>query len=250
MTSSALLKALNILESFQDSPQAMTAKEIAMRQDETQSSVQRSLYTLETLGYLEREENSKAYVPGRGCLRPVYGYLRNNRLVESAMPYLIDLSEKFSTRADLTVLHGTEIVYLSRVPSRDEILNLAPLGRRWPAVNTASGRAILAALTDEECDRVLAASTFARITPYSLDTRAAVARAIAQTRKIGYAYQSKEVSVGAASVGAAVVGADREVLGAIILGGAVEAFQDRKRRDKLGRALRQAARAIGAYHLS
>lgn len=250
MTSSALLKALNILEAFQDSAQAMTAKEIAVRQSETQSSVQRSLYTLETLGYLEREENGKAYVPGRGCLCPVYGYLRNNRFLESATPYLIDLSERFATRADLTVLHGTEIVYVSRVPSRDEILNLAPLGRRWPAVNTASGRAILAALTDEECERVLAASTFAKITPYSLDTRTAVAHAIAQTREVGYAYQSEEVAVGSASVGAAVVGGGGEVLGALILGGAVDAFQDRERRDNLGQAVKQAARAIGAYHLS
>ena len=77
-----------------------------------------------------------------------------------------------------------------------------------------------------------------------------MARAIAQTRDIGYAYQSKEVSVGAASVGAAVVGKGGAVLGAIILGGAVEAFQEPERRDQLGQALKQAARAIGAYHLS
>ena len=98
MSSNALAKALDVLEAFQNSSGALTVKDVAELNDETQSSVQRSIYTLETLGYLEREEAGKRYVPGRACLRPVYGYLRNNRFLETATPYLIDLSERFATR--------------------------------------------------------------------------------------------------------------------------------------------------------
>ncbi|SNZ19257.1 IclR family transcriptional regulator [Cohaesibacter gelatinilyticus] len=247
MSSNALAKALDVLEAFQNSSGALTVKDVAELNDETQSSVQRSIYTLETLGYLEREEAGKRYVPGRACLRPVYGYLRNNRFLETATPYLIDLSERFATRADLTVLEGTDIVYLSRIPSRDELLNLSPLGRRWPAIHTASGRAILAAMKDDERDEVLSASSFSKTTPHSLTTLESIVRAIEDIKKSGYSYQSEEVLLGAASVGAAIVGTNGEVQGAIILGGAVEAFQDIDQRHILGNAVKQAARAIGAY---
>ena len=247
MSSNALQKALKVLEAFQKTPDALTVKEVAELNNETQSSVQRSIYTLETLGYLEREEAGKRYVPGRACLRPVYGYLRNNRFLETATPYLIDLSERFAARADLTVLDGTEIVYLSRIPSRDELLNLSPLGRRWPAVQTASGRAILAAMKDDECRKMIAASKIRTITPHSLTNKEQIVEAIKETREIGYAYQSEEVLLGAASVGAAVLGAADKVQGAIILGGPVETFNDPDKRHALGIAVKQAAQAIGAY---
>lgn len=247
MSSNALSKALEVLETFQRSSEALTVKEVAELSDETQSSVQRSIYTLETLGYLEREDAGKRYVPGRACLRPVYGYLRNNRFLETATPYLIDLSERFAARADLTVLDGTEIVYLSRIPSRDELLNLSPLGRRWPAAQTASGRAILAAMTDDACEQVIEASTLRNFTARSLTSREQIVQVIKETRETGYAYQSEEVLAGAASVGAAVIGTDGKVQGAIILGGPAETFDDPDKRQTLGNAVKHAAQAIGAY---
>ncbi|WP_040617063.1 IclR family transcriptional regulator [Roseibium sp. TrichSKD4] len=219
MSSNALLKALEALETFQNTSGSLSVMNIAELKGETLSSVQRSVYTLEALGYLEREENGKRFVPGRSCLRPVYGYLRNNRLLENATPYLIDLSERLASRADLSVLDGNDIVYLSRIPSRDELLNLAPLGRRWPAIHTASGRAILAAMTDEDRSKVLATTSFAKTTDHSLDTIEDVTIAINEARETGYAFQSEEVLIGAASVSAAVVGMDGRVYGAIILGG-------------------------------
>lgn len=247
MASNALLKALEVLETVSRSDNALTVKDISEVGRDSQSSVQRSVYTLEALGYLEREDSGKRYVPGRACLRPVYGYLRNNRFLETATPYLIDLSERFSTRADLTVLDGTEIVYLSRIPSRDELLHLSPLGRRWPAVQTASGRAILAAMTEQACNQVIEGSKLEQITPHSLCTQDAIFQAIQETRQLGYAFQSEEVLLGAASVGAAVVGANRVVQGAIILGGPVEAFADQEHRHQLGNALKLAAQAIGTH---
>ncbi|NVK12905.1 MAG: IclR family transcriptional regulator [Rhodobacteraceae bacterium] len=250
MSSNALLKALNALEAFQSSSGSLTVKDISKLTGETESSVQRSTYTLEALGYLERENAGSRYVPGRSCLRPVYGYLRNNRFLEAATPYLIDLSERYSTRADLTVLDGTEIVYLSRIPNRDELLNLSPLGRRWPAVSTASGRAILAALPEEMRSNILAGSAFSKITPMTLTSLEAVEEAIREAQSAGYAYQSEEVLIGAASVGAAVSGADGKVHGAVILGGPASAFETSSQRNILGEAVKKAAMAIGAYNLS
>jgi IclR family pca regulon transcriptional regulator len=220
---------------------------MAKLSSESASSVQRSAYTLEALGYLEREEGGIRYVPGRSCLRPVYGYLRNNRFLEAATPYLIELSERFSTRADLTVLDGTEIVYLSRFPSKDELLNLSPLGRRWPAASTASGRAILAALTVEARKRVLDKAQFPQITPRTLVDREEIDKAIENARNLGYAFQDEEVLLGAASVGAAVVDNAGHVHGSIIIGGPSRIFNEPSRRKIFGEAVAMSAVAISNY---
>ncbi|MGJ8627960.1 MAG: IclR family transcriptional regulator [Sulfitobacter sp.] len=247
MASTALLKTLRTLELFQSSDGALSVKDMAALSSESASSVQRSAYTLEALGYLEREDGGNRYVPGRSCLRPVYGYLRNNRFLEAATPYLIDLSERFKTRADLTVLDGTDIVYLSRIPSKDELLNLSPLGRRWPAASTASGRAILSALPEVECERLLNSAHFPQITTRTLVDRSEIENEIKSARILGYAYQDQEVLLGAASVGAAVVDNAKHVHGSIIIGGPSRIFNDPSQRQIFGEAVAQAAAAISGY---
>ncbi|WP_424987186.1 IclR family transcriptional regulator [Microbulbifer sp. S227A] len=250
MSSNALLKALHVLETFQQPIESMTVRDISAATGETESSVQRSTYTLERLGYLERADAGNRYVPGRSCLGPVYGFLRNNKLLETATPYLIDLAERVATRTHLSVLDGTEIVYLSRIPSQEERLNLSPLGRRWPAISTSSGRAILAALPEDAREEIIAASQFKKITPKTETDPAAIRAAIDLARQDGYSYQDGEVLPGAASVGSAVVSADGRVHGAVILGGPASAFADLDQRRALGEAVKQATRAIGACNLS
>lgn len=249
MKQNALTKALSCLEVFRAADNALSVKDIALRTGDSLSSVQRSVFTLEALGYLERENGSGRFVPGRSILRPAYAFLRNNRFLEAATPYLIDLAERYNMRADLTVLDGLDIVYLARVPSRDELLNLSPLGRRWPAASTASGRAILAALPENECNDIVAHSKLQFLTPHTITILAEVAELIDRSRLKGYAFQREEVLVGAASVGAAITGKGGRVLGAVILGGAVSHFESEDQVDSLGRAVVAAANAISAYNL-
>lgn len=249
MSSNALLKTLRCLEAFHMAPGALTTKDISEGTGDSLSSVQRSTFTLEALGYLEREPGGTRLVPGRSCLRPAYGYLRNNRFLETATPYLIDLSERFDTRADLTVLDGNEIVYLARVPSRDELLNLSPLGRRWPAVNTASGRAILAALPQQRREEIIENTVLQKITAHTITEIGAIREAIDDVHRHGYSYQSEEVLTGASSVGAAVMGSDNSVLGAVIVGGTTARFEHLEERQVLGEAVLKAARAISAHNI-
>jgi IclR family transcriptional regulator, pca regulon regulatory protein len=249
MRSNALLKTIRCLEAFQGADGALSVRDIAKITGDSLSSAQRSTFTMEALGYLEREENGSRLVPGRSCLRPAYAYLRNNRFLETATPYLIDLSERLDIRADLTVLDGTEIVYLARIPNRDELLNLSPLGRRWPAISTASGRAILAALPSAERERIIAASTYAQITPKTVTDAAGIRAAIDAVQANGYAYQNEEVLMGAASLGAAIVGKANKVLGAVIVGGAADRFSGEAQRKVLGDAVAKAAQAISAHNI-
>jgi len=250
MGSNALLKALQVLETFQNDTGALTVQDMADQTRQTKSSAQRSVYTLEKLGYLERYDDGARYVPGRSCLGPAYGFLQNNRLLEAATPFLLDLSEKVGMRAHLSVLEGTDIIYLSRIPSQEERLTLSPLGKRWPAVNASSGRAILAALPAEEREHIITASRLKKITSQTLVDLPSISEAIQKAKADGYAYQREEVLPGVASVSSAVVGTNGQVYGAVILSGPVARFQDSEDRHRLGEAVVQAACSIGACNLS
>lgn len=250
MASNALEKSLRTLEAFQTGQNTLTVKEIAEITGDAVSSVQRSTFTLESLGYLEREEGGNRYVLGRSCLRPAYGFLRNNRFLELASPHLIELSERLNTRCDLIVLDGTEIVYLARFPSKDETFDLSPVGRRWPAISTASGRAILAALPKSECDQILENSIFKKVTAKTITDKQKVIQLISEAKQTGVAYQFEEVLIGAASISAAITSADGSVTGAILVGGAVAQFRDPGVYAQLSSSIHQTALSISAYNIT
>ncbi|MCY4179649.1 MAG: IclR family transcriptional regulator [Litoreibacter sp.] len=247
MRSQALLKTLKCLEALQRAGRPLGVKGISAITNDTQSSVQRAVYTLEALGYLEHGPDEAGYVPGPACLRPAYGYLRNNKLLEIATPYLVDLSDRFDVRCDLTVLEGKDVMYLARIPGRDELLNLSFLGRRWPAIHTATGRAILSALPEAARENVLATSIPSPITPRSNLDMTAIRAEIAEAQQLGYAKVLEEVLLGAASVAAPVYGKDGGVVGAVMIGGEVERFDALTKRQVFGDAVKRTAQAITAY---
>ncbi len=249
MVANALLKTLRCLESFQTSSGVLTQSEIVGLTGDSASSVQRSLYTLEVLGYLERDAGGPQYAPGRACLKPAYGFMRSCQLLKTAMPHLIELRDRFDLRADLSTLEGTDIIYLGRIPSRDELLNLSPLGKRWPAANTASGRTMLAALPQQTCENIIATTQFKAFTPHTILDLSVIETLIKDAQRNGYAHQHKEVLLGSSSVAAAVTGAGGNVLGAITLGGTFERFSDPDELQRLGVAALKAAQAISAHNL-
>jgi DNA-binding IclR family transcriptional regulator len=245
----SLEKSLAILEALLSDEHPVGVADMAKRKGEAVSSVARSLFTLEALGYVERQQDEAGYTPGISCLRPAYGYLRSSRLLEAATPFVIDLSDRFETRADLAVLDGTEMIYLARVPARDEIMNLSPLGRRWPAIFTASGRSILSILAEDDCEAVLAKSDHAQLTSASTTDTARLRELIDEARRKGYAYQYGEILPGTASIAAPITGGQGRVLGSILLGGAISSFQHEGQLSVMVQGVMAAASALSALKI-
>src|SRR2546422_867304 len=59
----------------------------------------------------------------------------------------------------LEVLDGLEVPYLARHDGRQPVRHSSGVGRRLPAFSTATGKAALASLDDDELDRRLAGMT-------------------------------------------------------------------------------------------
>lgn len=123
--------------------------------------VRRILDTLVDFGYIERR--SQGYQVGARMLVLGKAHLEQSGLVRQALPYLLSLRESLLADAPRTLMMsvpvGTDIIIVERIFGRvTPIEVIADVGSRYPLVETAMGRAILAQMPAQWLAENLAAS--------------------------------------------------------------------------------------------
>jgi DNA-binding IclR family transcriptional regulator len=146
----ALVRGLSILSALSSANSNPTLSEVAASLGVTRSSAYRLLYTLGHLGFIEYDARAKTYALGPQVLALGYGYLASRDLTEVAMPHLERLRDRTGWSAHLGELHGREVVYLARVPTRRLVSSTVHVGTRLPAHATTMGRILLSGLSDDE----------------------------------------------------------------------------------------------------
>jgi IclR family transcriptional regulator, blcABC operon repressor len=107
----------------------------------------------------------------------------------------------------LAVLDGLEMTYLARHDGRQPVRLSSQIGRRLPATVTATGKAALASLDDEELDRRLAEiETLPVLTSHSIATMDALRAELAIVRRRGYAMDDEETVEGVVCFGVRIPG--------------------------------------------
>lgn len=211
----ALSKGLAVVTAFRSGRPSMNLVELAEATGLNKSTVQRSVYTFETLGYLAKDAVTKRYRLTPRSLDLGSGYLQTSELVERANPYLHELNRDTGESCNLLEPCGMDMLYVARFPSHKQIPIHVPLGRHLPMYCTAAGRAYLAALPERESEAILDASQLIAHTSSTVTDRERLREIIANARKDGHAFASEQYYVGDISVAAAVVNADGYPLGAV-----------------------------------
>ena len=166
-----LQKGLRLLSAFSREQPAMSLSDMARAIGLTRSAAFRLVYTLETLGFLQRDTDGRRYRLGAHVLSLGFAYLGSSDLIEIARPVLQDLRDATGMATQLAVLDGREIVYVARCDSNSSLTSTVSIGTRLPAHATAMGRALLlahdaAALADRFGDAPL--TRFTEATPLGL----------------------------------------------------------------------------------
>ena len=121
------------------------------------SAAQRFTHTLTKLGYLRKDPADQAVRADSEDAASGLPFLRSNRLVERAMPYLLHLTKETEETVNLTVLDDTEIIFVSRFMSRHMLNTDVIIGTRMPAYCTAPGIAMLSRLPEDEAVAIIEA---------------------------------------------------------------------------------------------
>jgi DNA-binding IclR family transcriptional regulator len=107
----------------------------------------------------------------------------------------------------LAILDGLEMTYLARHDGRQPVRLTSQIGRRLPATVTATGKAALASLDEDELDRRLAGvAELPVLTANSLATLDALRADLATVRGRGYAMDDEETVEGVVCFGVMIPG--------------------------------------------
>jgi len=134
------------------------------------------------------------------------GFALGRRLAELGGAYLatVDQVQEFyeasrqlpngsDETVQFAVLDGLDVTYLARHDGRQQIRLTSGIGRRLPAISTATGKAALASLDDRELDRRLAGlTTLPKLTPNSHETVGELMADLQEVRRRGFAIDDEE----------------------------------------------------------
>lgn len=198
----SLERGMAVLTAFSGEHREMTLTDIAHLTNLTRATARRILLTLQELGYVASEGRLFRLTPK--VLDVGYSYLSSLGLGEIAEPYMEQLVAELEESCSGSVLDGTEIVYVVRVPTkRIMTVSLAP-GSRLPAYCTSMGRVLLAGLSDAQVDERLAASDLVAHTSKTVTDPMALREIIQRVRSVGWAMVDGELEIGVRSLSAPI----------------------------------------------
>ena len=148
------------------------------------------------------------------------GFALGRKLAELGGAYLasVDLVQEFYEAAQLlpvgseetvqlAVLDGLEMTYLARHDGRQPVRLTSQIGRRLPATVTATGKAALASLPDDDLDgRLAGAGPLPTLTANSIGTVEALRADLAAVRERGYSMDDEETVEGVVCFGVMIPG--------------------------------------------
>ncbi len=215
-------RGLSVIRAFGPERPQMTLSEVAAATGLTRAGARRILLTLQGLGYVALDERKFTLTPR--ILELGYAYLSATPLWNLALPYMEEVAEQTRESCSVSVLDGTDIVYILRLSTHKVMtINLA-VGSRLPAWATSMGRVLLAGLPDVELDRVLAASQIQAFTPSTVTDVGELKRILVRVRNEGYACVAQELEPGLQSVAVPIIDRSGRVIGAMNVSGHANRF--------------------------
>ena len=212
----ALANGLRAIEAFAASSNSLRLTDVARRSGLSRATARRYLHTLCALGFTEFDGKWFRLTPR--VLKLGYSFISQTPLPKLAGPLLEKLRQRTLEAASLSVLDGTDVVFLA-FSTFPRGTNFVTVGSRLPAFNSSAGRVLLAGKPDAEVERMLAKfRPPRRVTPKAKIRTEDILRAIQRARIEGYAVNDEEIEIGVASVAVPVLAPTGAVIAAITLG--------------------------------
>ena len=231
-------RTLDIIEYVVAHNRPLVAQEIAVALGIPVSSLSSLLGTLVDRGYLAREGRRYSAGPGLQRLQASPGGFS---LAERAAPLVRTLRVQLNETTSFFVRSEWDVEAIVTETSEQALRYAVPTGARLPMHALASGKALLAALPDDELDRYFAETERVRFTPATVTAEKALRRELAEIRTTGFAVTDEEFSLGIRGIGR-VVTIGGEPVGALSVAVPKERFDEAVQHRVMDRLERTAGR--------
>ncbi|GAA1630138.1 IclR family transcriptional regulator domain-containing protein [Georgenia ruanii] len=206
----SLDRGLAVIRAFDAEHAQLTLSDVARRTGLTRAAARRFLHTLVEIGYVEADGRLFSLRPR--VLELGYAYLSSISLPELCRMHLQRLAAQVGESVSVSVLDGSEIVYVARVASNRIMSVDLGVGARLPAYATSMGRVLLAGLPAAEVDAHL--GELRPLTRYTLTAVEDLLAELATVRAQGWALVDEELEEGLRSIAAPIRDRDGRVVAA------------------------------------
>jgi IclR family transcriptional regulator, KDG regulon repressor len=235
-------RALTILDCIGTENDGAPLAQIQARVQLPLVTVYRLLRTLRGMGYAEQDiDTGRWHVEWRVLeLRGRVSTL--TKLATVARPFLKDLMLASGGLAHLAVFRRGEVVYVDTVWDVRFLDTYRPPARRNPAHSTALGKVLLAELSTEQLERLVAEKGLPPKTPETITTLPSLMEHLEGVRTLGYVTDIGENAERSRCYAAPVRDYTERVVAAVSMAGDIERFPDARRQELISLLLDATAR--------
>jgi IclR family transcriptional regulator, KDG regulon repressor len=216
-TMKSLRKALGILDLFLENQGELALSQIAKLSGLNKTTASRIVLTLVEYGYLKQREKRGKYSLGTiylGFTGVVKGRLQ---LRNVAIPYLTKLSQQTHESVIIAYGNGREEVFTETFQDTSQpnnVLRIVPLeGTGMPLHSTATGKILLAYMTDEELEEYFKNKHLRQFTPNTIININDMRNHLMIVRQEGMAFDDEEFSLGVRGVAAGIRDNEGKIVG-------------------------------------
>ena len=210
----AVTRALALLDRLAAQREPMSLAQLTSELALPKSSVHGLCNTLMSFGYLRRQPDG-AFLIGPRVMSLAEAFVSGTDVAQEFNALWADAGAAPEETVVLSVLNGTDALYVA-VRNSARPLGLAfNVGMRLPAYLSGSGKAMLAHLAPDAVRKVFAAGLTTRLTRKGPRDVEALLKELALTKKRGYSVDDETVREGVYSFGAPVFDASGQVVAGV-----------------------------------
>jgi DNA-binding IclR family transcriptional regulator len=164
---------------------------------------------------------------------------------QEALPFMQELHERLRETVNLSVRRGDEVVYVERTSSGNAMMRVVQIiGARAPLHITAVGKVFLVADGADAVREYAQRTGLPRFTDNTLADPAALAHALEEVARNGYAFDNEEAEKGVCCVGAGIRSDEGVLMAGLSVSAPTERF-DRKWATLVRDTAERISRAMG-----
>lgn len=215
-TSTAVDRALSIIELVAESKKGMSNADLSRRLEIPKSSASYILRVLENRAYLQRDDGGK-YRLGLKLMSLTGDALTHLDVREIAKPTLEEFLRKSKLpEAHLAVLDNGRAVYIEKVENEKSFIKMDIwIGHRLPVHTTAIGKVLVANLTEDEILKILKLRGMEKKTRKSITAETKFLREIKKVKEYGFAVDNEENADGVRCIAAPIFDASGKIAAAL-----------------------------------
>ncbi len=224
----SLEKGLDILFLFTDTKPLLTAEEISEMSGFPKSTTYRLLNTMKKRELIEVDSVTGQNKLGVKLLRLHSTILNSLDIAVRSLPYMQKLAEISGETSQLLLLSKNRAMCIEKAESAQALRVMPDKGALIRLHSGASGKAIMAFLTEEEQDRIIKEEGLKPYTGNTITDPVVLKERLKVVREQGYALSTGEITIGTNAVAVPIYDFRHQVTASISLAGPRERF-DRER---------------------